>query len=444
MATTGSRRLSPGDADPAGLPGGGKDPIADALSASYDEIYVTDGDGRTLWVSDACLRLYGLGPEALIGRGVRDLERRGIYAPSAAALALRSGATVTVRQRTRLGRTLIVTAKPVVGPSGNVERVVCNSRDLDALQVEEEGIGPAAGARRGAQARKPLRAQHIHGGPSPTAHGLSETAWETEPGMPDAGEDEDGTLATSPKLQEAVALMRRVAELDVPVFLTGETGVGKTHFAHRIHAWSPRRDGPFLAVHPASLPEGLFEAELFGYEAGAYTGARREGSPGLIRGAEGGTLLLDEIGELSQSLQAKLLSFTDSGEFLPLGARRPVRANVRLIVATHRSLRDLVAQGQFRADLYYRLTLMPIAIPPLRERKEDILPLAEIALSRLALRHRLVRRLDDDAKDYLRALPWHGNVRELMHVVERAAILSADPLVDVTDVRLAVTASDVG
>jgi PAS domain S-box-containing protein len=379
-----------------------------ALAHSYDELYVTDGDGRTLWVSDASQRLYGMAAEELIGVSVRELERRGVYAPSATRLALARGETVTVRQRTRLGRRLVVTAQPVRDARGEVVRVVCNSRDLDELLAAALGQagGPAAAARRTA--------------------------------APDAGEEEDeATLCASPALRAAVEIMRRAAALDVPMLLTGATGVGKTHFARRIHAWSPRREGPFLAIQPASLPEGLFEAELFGYEPGAYTGARREGHPGLLRSAQGGTVLLDEIGELPLALQAKILSFADTGEFIPLGGRRPVRADVRLIVATHRPLGKLVAEGRFRADLYYRLSTMPVAIPPLAERREDILPLAERALAGVSRRYGIHRTLTPDAKEWLVAQPWPGNVRELLHLVTRAAVLATGTSIGAGDLALA-------
>lgn len=378
-----------------------------ALAHSYDEIYVTDGEGRTLWVSDASQRLYGMAAEELIGVSVRELERRGVYAPSATRLALAQGETVTVRQRTRLGRRLVVTARPVRDERGEVVRVVCNSRDLDELLAATLGQpdGPAAAGRRA--------------------------------NAPAEGEEEEATLYASPALRAAVEVMRRAAALDVPMLLTGATGVGKTHFARRIHAWSPRREGPFLAIQPASLPEGLFEAELFGYEPGAYTGARREGHPGLLRSAQGGTVLLDEIGELPLALQAKILSFADTGEFIPLGGRRPVRADVRLIVATHRPLARLVAEGRFRADLYYRLSTMPVAIPPLAERREDILPLAERALAEVGRRYGIHRTLTPDAREWLIAQPWPGNVRELLHLVTRAAVLATGTSIGAGDLTLA-------
>ena len=213
-----------------------------------------------------------------------------------------------------------------------------------------------------------------------------------------------------------------VADTDLPVLLLGETGVGKELFAHRLHALSRRRAKPLVHVNCAALPESLAESELFGHVRGAFSGAVGD-RPGRFEAAEGGTLFLDEVGELSLAVQAKLLRTLQNGEIQRLGADRPRRVDVRVIAATNRSLREHVRDGSFRADLYHRLSVYPLPIPPLRERGHDVLLLAgrflELNRARLGLRS---LRLSAEAEEALRRYHWPGNVRELEHVISRAAL----------------------
>ena len=213
-----------------------------------------------------------------------------------------------------------------------------------------------------------------------------------------------------------------VATSDLPVLLLGETGVGKELFARLLHQQSGRRSRPMVHVNCAALPESLAESELFGHVRGAFSGAVSD-RPGRIEAAEGGTLFLDEVGELPLSVQAKLLRTLQNGEIQRLGADRPRRVHVRVIAATNRNLREEVASGAFRADLYHRLSVYPVPIPPLRERGNDVLLLAgrflELNRARLGLRS---LRLSPDAQAALRRYAWPGNVRELEHVISRAAL----------------------
>jgi len=213
-----------------------------------------------------------------------------------------------------------------------------------------------------------------------------------------------------------------VADSELPVLLLGETGVGKELFAHRLHRLSRRRDRPLIHVNCAALPESLAESELFGHVRGAFSGATGE-RPGRFEAADGGTLFLDEVGELPLAIQAKLLRTLQNGEIQRLGSDRPRRVDVRVIAATNRNLREHVRDGSFRADLYHRLSVYPIPIPPLRERGNDVLLLAgrflELNRARLGLRS---LRLSAAAQDALRRYAWPGNVRELEHVVSRAAL----------------------
>jgi len=231
-----------------------------------------------------------------------------------------------------------------------------------------------------------------------------------------------------------VALARRVAESDVSVMLTGESGVGKEVFARFIHAHSARRAGPFVALNCAAIPESLLEATLFGYEKGAFTGAS-DARPGKFEQADTGTLLLDEVTEMPLGLQAKLLRVLQEREVERLGAARGRRVDVRVIATSNRNLRDAVAEGVLREDLYYRLNVFPLHIPPLRERPGDIVPLAEFFIRR---HHHgsPPPRPTPAALARLTAYDWPGNVRELDNVMQRALVLRHGDRIDVDDIRL--------
>jgi two-component system NtrC family response regulator len=231
-------------------------------------------------------------------------------------------------------------------------------------------------------------------------------------------------IGTSPALQRAKSLAERVAPTEAAVLLEGPTGSGKELFAQAIHQASPRRSKPFVAVNCSAFPKDLLESELFGYRKGAFTGALTD-KKGLFEEANGGTLFLDEIGELDISLQAKLLRVLETQEYHKLGDSKPSKGNVRLVAATNRNLRAEADQGHFRADLYYRLSVFVVPVPPLSARREDIQPLAEYFLHFYAakLRKRL-RGMDAEFLRLLRAYDWRGNVRELKNVLERAVILA--------------------
>ncbi len=246
-------------------------------------------------------------------------------------------------------------------------------------------------------------------------------------------------LGTSPAIRTLLELVRQVAPTTATVLIQGESGTGKELVARALHDLSPRRGKPFVRVNCAALPETLLESELFGYEKGAFTGAvgRKDGRFQL---ADGGTLLLDEVGDLSPLTQAKLLRVLQEGEFEPLGATRTVRVDVRVVAATNQDLAQLVREKRFREDLYYRLQVITVTVPPLRERPEDIPLLAQHFLRRFAARdHRELDGFTEAALARLVAYPWPGNVRELEHAIERAVILTRGRLLDVADLPEATT-----
>jgi two-component system response regulator GlrR len=236
-------------------------------------------------------------------------------------------------------------------------------------------------------------------------------------------------VARSPKMLEILELLRQVAHLDTTVLIHGETGAGKELLARSLHFSGPRRDKPYVAVNCAAIPEELFESELFGHRRGAFTGAG-ETRRGHFQLANGGTLLLDEIGEMPVGLQTKLLRALEEKKITPIGAERPVDIDVRFIATTNRDLKDAVERGDFRRDLYYRLSVLPVRVPPLRERPEDIPPLAEHFLAEASRRcKKTVRGLTPAALQALVRYPWPGNVRELENVIERAVIVSGDDVI---------------
>jgi DNA-binding NtrC family response regulator len=242
-------------------------------------------------------------------------------------------------------------------------------------------------------------------------------------------------VAESAAMREVLAVARRAAEIISPVLLTGESGVGKTAVARYIHEQGPRADGPFLQINCAAIPEQVAESELFGVRRGAFTDAR-EDRVGLFSAADGGSLLLDEIGELSPAIQAKLLQVLETREVRPLGSTASTLVDVHVLAASNRSLHDAVETGEFRADLLFRLDILRIEIPPLRERPEDIEPLTDALLAQICQRlRRPVVGIGDEALRWLRRRPWPGNVRELANLLERAVILSDHDTLVIEDLQ---------
>ena len=248
----------------------------------------------------------------------------------------------------------------------------------------------------------------------------------------DVGSARYGLIGRSPALLQALSELERVSESQATVLLLGESGTGKELFARAVHLASGRRDQPFIKVNCSAIPDTLFESELFGHERGAFTGAT-QARPGWFEQAHGGTIFLDEIGELPLALQAKLLRTLQEGTLVRLGGQREIRVDVRLVAATHRDLAQEAAAGRFRQDLYYRLNVIPIRLPSLRERREDIRPLALHFTSRANQAHQRNVHLAADALERLERLHWPGNIRELGNVIERVVLLAVQPVVHAGD-----------
>ncbi len=241
-------------------------------------------------------------------------------------------------------------------------------------------------------------------------------------------------ITCSPKMEKIKQVAQRLAAIDINILILGETGVGKELFAHAIHSASKRSKKPFVYINCAAIPDNLVESELFGYEPGAFTSAKREGKPGKLELAHGGTVFLDEIGDMSPLMQAKILRFLQEGELEKVGAVRPSSVNTRVISATNRDLTKMIAEGSFRADLYYRLSGAVLEIPPLRERKEDIPLLCDHFLQRLAEKWVVPpKKLDPEVVEFLQRYHWPGNVRELQHLLERAYSMASGETITIWD-----------
>jgi len=249
---------------------------------------------------------------------------------------------------------------------------------------------------------------------------------------------DSGLLGSSPQLTAARETLSRVARGTATVLVRGETGTGKELAARAIHAQSQRALGPFVKVHTPSVPDALLESELFGYEKGAFTGASAR-KPGRVELAEGGTLFLDEIGEISPTMQAKLLRLIQDREFERLGGTRTLRADIRVVAATHRDLEHLVDSGAFREDLFYRLNVVSLWLPPLRARREDILTIADHYLREFCRSNGKQVALGEDARRELAAERWPGNVRQLVNIVERLVVLATGEVITAEDVRRELT-----
>jgi transcriptional regulator with PAS, ATPase and Fis domain len=381
-------------------PSGSVSAIRSALGPDCDVIYRSDERGITREVGDACEDLWGFKPRDLEGRSVFDLERDGIYKPSVTRLVLETGHVIQSLQSTRTGRRLLVVGIPVRSKSGDIAQVVNLSWNITTK-------ASCSAPRNGDGFLK------IHEGAS--CGGL------------------DGFVFGSAQMARVADIALKVSAVDSTVLITGESGVGKEVVASFLHSRSKRGGGPFIKINCAAIPEELLESELFGYERGAFTGANRGGKPGVFDLAEKGTLLLDEISETSKNMQAKLLRVLQDGSFMRVGGTKPVRADVRIIAAANRDLEREMREGRFRQDLFYRLNVVPIHIPPLRERPDDIPLLAMHFLKHYNARYGKNKIFDARTIMRFQEHDWRGNIRELQNAVERLTVLTEGDLIVAPD-----------
>ncbi|MDU7336831.1 MAG: sigma 54-interacting transcriptional regulator [Clostridium sp.] len=380
------------------------DALIAILESSFDGIYITDGQAKTIWINHSYEVISGLLEEDVLGKNMLELEKYGIISRSASLIALKSKNTITIDQTFRTGKRAIVTSTPVFNEQNEVIMVVTNVRDISELYNLKEQL-----------AQKQEQAQRYEGEIEVIRRQLMQTS---------------NMVVGDAKMLNLLRMVGRAALLDTPVLLLGETGVGKEMVASYLHKKSPRRDGPFIKVNCGAIPESLAESELFGYERGAFTGANREGKAGLFEIAHKGTIFLDEVGELPANLQVKLLRVLQEQEIIRIGSGKPMKVDVRVVAATNRDVEEMVKSGKLREDLYYRLNVFPVKIPPLRERQDDIPKLAQNMLENLNKKYNDTKSLTQSAVISLLGYHWPGNVRELKNVMERSFIISEADEID--------------
>ncbi len=374
--------------------------LKDIFEYAFDEIFVTDDKGIVVRVNSACEQHYQRKAKDFVGKHVKDLQKEGIFYPSATLEVIEKKKPVELVQRTKSGRYLHVRARPVLNEFGELKRVISYSRDLTELYELRQKVEEISDQLK--SYKKELQETFVY----------------------------EGLIFKSKVMKKLFVTLEKVAKVNSTVLVLGETGVGKSRIVRLIHEWSPRQNEAFYEINCAAIPHSLIESELFGYEGGAFTGAERTGKKGIIELANHGTLFLDEIGELPLDLQAKLLQVLQEKKFRSVGGRDLKHVDVRIIAATNRNLEEMVANGTFRKDLFYRLNVIPIQIPPLRERTEDILPLVYHFLDHFNEQYgRNVQFSPSVLSRFIQHI-WDGNIREVENVVERLVITGEDVITE--------------
>lgn len=375
-----------------------------------EEIFVADGTGKILFVNPASVKTIGLPVDQIVGRSAEEFEKEGYFSVSSTMEVIRQRKTVNVLQKLKTGKTVLATGVPIFDKEQDeIVMIISTSKDVDAVNEILHTV-----EKQAAEIEK-TKAEILN---------LRESMFEAE-----------GFITQDAVMQELKNTVARVAPLELTVLIQGETGVGKEVVARSLHKFSNRNSEPYIKINCGAIPEQLLESELFGYEKGAFTGASMEGKKGKVEMAHMGTLFLDEIGELPLALQVKLLDFLQDGTFTRVGGTKRVKVNARVLAATNRDLKQMCEDGKFRKDLYYRLNVIPISIPPLRDRPGDIDVLARYFVSRNNSKYRCHKKLDNESLGVLTRFDWPGNVRELENVMERAFVMSDDQMVTGEDVR---------
>jgi PAS domain S-box-containing protein len=389
----------------------------DIFRNCFDGISVCDGNGRALFLNKGFERMYCIDSRDFIGRNSRELERLGYIDPLITPNVIATKERQSAVQRTKSGRSVMATGIPLFDDEGNVRKVIINSRDLTEYFELQERLSKAEVNLVRAQSELTRLRQD--------------------------SQKINGVICSSGAMQAVVELALRLAKVSTTLLIQGESGVGKDVVARLIHAESPRCEAPFIKINCGAIPAELLESELFGYERGAFSGARREGKPGTLELAHEGTLFLDEIGDMPLALQVKLLQVLQDRTLTRVGGTKPIKVDFRLIAATNRDLQAMVREKAFREDLFYRLNVVPIGIPPLRERVEDIIPLAHHCLEEVNERYGYSRRFSGPVMDWMLRYSWPGNVRELRNIVERLVVTARSDEIGVESLPLELSGNDV-
>jgi len=377
------------------------------IDSSYDGLWICDNEGKVVRINKSSERISKIKAEEVVGKNVRDLIAEGFFKRSVTLEVFKKGTSVTIIQETRDGKKVLSTGNPIFNENGEIAFVVTNVRDITELDSLRSQLQETQALARGYISR------------------LSELEMK--------GVDLSNIIFRSEEMERVLEMAIRVADVNSTVLLLGESGVGKGMIAKLIHKNSARNNGPFIRVDCAGIPDTLVESELFGYEKGAFTGAKPEGKPGFFELANKGTLFLDEIGEIPLSTQSKLLRFLEDHEIIRVGGTESKEIDVRIIAATNKKIDEMVSSKLFREDLYYRLNVVPIYIAPLRERRDDILLLIFHFLEKFNKTHRRAKVLSPEAIDALSKYDFPGNIRELANLIERLVVVAGKDRIELRD-----------
>ncbi|OCA82089.1 sigma-54 interaction domain-containing protein [Pseudobacillus wudalianchiensis] len=372
------------------------------LDHSFDEIFIADNVGNILHVSGNTEKIFGIPPEKFINQNIFALEEEGIFSPSIIATVLRNERKETFIQETIHNRKLIISGYPVYDDKGALLGALSFSRDItefEYLKKENEQVAKAMQLYQ--EEIKKLKQQAMH-----------------------------SSVFKKGKMEKVFDTVLKVSDLGVTVLLEGESGVGKTRIAQIIHEMSKRKNQPFIEVNCGAIPESLIESELFGYEEGAFTGAKKGGKKGYFETAGEGTLLLDEIGELPMNLQVKLLTVLQNQSLVRVGGSKKVGLKCRIICATNQNLEEMIKNKQFREDLYYRINVIKMTIPPLRERRDEIVPLVFEITEEMNLKYGMNKHFTTAMVAWISQQEWPGNVRELRNFIEKKMITTSGNEID--------------
>ncbi len=371
--------------------------LLSVLDYVQDAIIIDDENGNTLWLNKAAEELYSIDKKEIIGHNISELETSGIFSPSVAKMVLEKKKSVNILHSNKEGKKLLTTGSPIFDQNQQIKKIISTSRDITELIQLKNRIEDVQTALDELKSQKKVFYGDI--------------------------------IANSPTMYNVIQLAKRLAQIDSTVLITGESGVGKGVIAKLLHETGKRKNYPFVKVNCGAIPDNLIESELFGYESGAFTGSRKEGKKGLFEMAQNGTIFLDEISELPLHLQVKILQVIQDKDIQRVGSVESVSVNVRIIAASNKDLLSMVNEGQFREDLYYRLYVVPINIPPLRERQEDIIPMVRHFLQKYNKKFNDKKRIDPNTIAMLIKYHWPGNVRELENIIERLIITTKGSII---------------
>ncbi len=376
-----------------------------AIEFSSDGILISDIDGNVIYVNDAYEQTTGLKKERLINKNLRTLQEEKLFNRSVSLSVLEDEVPESIIHKYVSGKTALTTANPIYDENKVMIGVICNTRNIsELLSLRNELTETIEQTKKYSQEIKVLRKIALH---------------------------HEEFIYESKSMDKTIKLASKAAAFDSTILIYGESGTGKEVIAKFIHNESPRKDEPFIKVNCAAIPKELFESELFGYMEGSFTGASKDGKPGMFELANRGTILLDEIGELPLPVQSKLLRVLQEGEVYRIGAKTPTTLDIRVLAATNRELKKEVAEGRFREDLFFRLNVIPINIPPLRERPEDVPKLIQFFLEKLNGKYKKIISITEEAVNILKSYSWPGNVRELENLIEYLFIMNAGEEIDI-------------